>query len=304
VKGGARLEAERRDLSPETEGHQALRIDALGPGQSVELKSYFDTLEGMSFVRLRGRYRVSFRAKGLAGSRTLHVHVVRLVSGKLDYLERDFQLTSSWANYNAEFTANEGAGPIGPVEAGFSVAGGSMLLDDVDLEQTGGDATNRTAFRDEVVQTLRELRPGVLRLMSSHAELGSTVDNLLAPPMARQRPGFSTWLSTMEDIPVGIPEFLELCQEVGAEPWIVTPTATSKEGRQPQEGRCEPLPDGESRGPRPSGRSTLSWAMRLGMESFKARRWKIRPRTGGGPIWCLLLCAQRLEPAHGNSTWW
>jgi hypothetical protein len=34
----------------------------------------------------------------------------------------------------------------------------------------------------------------------------------------------------MEDIPVGIPEFLELCQEVGAEPWIVAPTAISKEG--------------------------------------------------------------------------
>jgi hypothetical protein len=31
----------------------------------------------------------------------------------------------------------------------------------------------------------------------------------------------------MEDIPVGIPEFLELCQEVGAEPWIVAPTAMS-----------------------------------------------------------------------------
>jgi hypothetical protein len=113
------------------------------------------------------------------------------------------------------------------VEAGFSVAGGSLLLDDVDLEQTGGDATNRTAFRDEVLQTLRELRPGVLRLMSSHAQLGSTVDNLLAAPMARQRPGFSTWQTTIEDIPIGIPEFLELCREVGAEPWIVAPTAMS-----------------------------------------------------------------------------
>jgi hypothetical protein len=230
LKGGAQLEAERRDLSSGTQGRQALRIEAANPGQSVDLKSYFDTMEGFTFVRLRGRFRLSFKAKGLTGTRTLHVHVARLVAGKLDYLERDFQLTSSWADYAAEFTAYEAAGPNGPVEAGFSVAGGSMLLDDVDLEQTGGDATNRTAFRDEVVQTLRELRPGVLRLMSSHAQLGSTVDNLLSPPMARQRSGFSTWLTTMEDIPVGIPEFLELCQEVGAEPWIVMPTATSREG--------------------------------------------------------------------------
>jgi len=31
----------------------------------------------------------------------------------------------------------------------------------------------------------------------------------------------------MEDVPIGIPEFLELCREVGAEPWIVAPTAMS-----------------------------------------------------------------------------
>jgi len=230
LKGGARIEAERKDLSRETAGRQALRIEAAGPGQSVDLKSYFDTTEGFTFVRLRGRYRLSFMAKGLSGAKTLHVHVKRIVNGKLDYLKQDFQLGSGWADYRAEFTANEGSGPIGPVEAGFTVAGGSLLLDDVDLEQIDGDKTNRTAFRDEVVQTLRELRPGVLRLMSSHAQLGSTVDNLLAPPMARLRPGYSTWLTAMEDIPVGIPEFLELCDEVGAEPWIVVPTATSKEG--------------------------------------------------------------------------
>ena len=227
VQGGARLDAERRDLSPETAGRQTLRIEAAGPGQSVELKSYFDTLEGFTFVRLRGRYRFSFRAKGLSGERTVHVHVKQIINGRADYLEQDFLLTPAWADYTAEFNANEGAGPAGPVEAGFGVAGGSLLLDDVGLEQIGGDPANGTAFRDEVVQTLRELRPGVLRLMSSHAQLGSTVDNLLAPPFARQRPGFSTWQTAMEDIPVGIPEFLELCREVGAEPWIVAPTAMS-----------------------------------------------------------------------------
>jgi hypothetical protein len=102
-------------------------------------------------------------------------------------------------------------------------------LDDVDLEQTSGKPSNGTAFRDEVVDALKEVHPGVIRLMSSHSELGSTIDNLLKLPMARQRSGFSTWSSSMEDIPVGIPEFLELCSEVGAEPWIVAPTAMSRD---------------------------------------------------------------------------
>jgi hypothetical protein len=227
LHGGAHLEAERKDLSPQTTGRQALRIEAAGAGQSVDLKSYFDSTDGYTFVRLHGHFRLSFRAKSLIGAKTFHAQVRRVINGKADYLEQDFQLTSTWADYHADFSANEAPLPTGPVETGFSFEGGSMLLDDVDLEQTGGDPTNQTAFRDEVLQTLRQLHPGVLRLMSSHAQLGSTVDNLLAPPLARQRSGFSTWMNTMEDIPVGIPEFLELCREVGAEPWIVVPTAMS-----------------------------------------------------------------------------
>jgi hypothetical protein len=227
LKGGARLAAERADLSPETQGRQALRIEAANQGQSAELNSYFDSTEGFTFVRLRGRYRLSFRAKALAGNRVLRVHVARNAAGMHDYLEQDVRLTQQWADYHADFEASEDAGPAGTVEAGFTVTGASLLLDDVDLEQINGDPANRTTFRDEVVKTLKELRPGVLRLMSSHAGLGSTVDNLLAPPLARQRPGYSAWSTAMEDIPVGIPEFLELCQEVGAEPWIVAPTAMS-----------------------------------------------------------------------------
>jgi hypothetical protein len=239
--------------------------------------------------------------------------VKRIVNGKADYLEEDFQLTPSWADYYAEFTANESAGPVGPVEAGFSVAGGSLLLDDVDLEQTGGDATNRTAFRDEVVQTLKELRPGVLRLMSSHAYLGSTVDNLLAAPLARQRPGFSTWQTTMEDIPIGIPEFLELCREVGAEPWIVAPTAMSGDearmlaeylsGDAATAGGAMRAAEGQ-REPWTRVFKTIHIATKPGMESFKASRWMNLRLTGGGQTGYSACCAGRRAPMPRSSTWW
>ena len=62
-----------------------------------------------------------------------------------------------------------------------------------------------------MVDTLKELRPGVLRLMESDAGLGSTVDNLLSPPAERERAGYRTWFKAADDIPMGIPEFLELC---------------------------------------------------------------------------------------------
>ncbi len=235
LTGGARIEAERKDLSPSTPGRQALRIEAAGEGQSAQIKSYFDSTQGLAFVRLRGRFRLSFRAKGLSGDQTVRLHVARIVNGESTYLDRDIRLKPTWANYDEEFTVNEVAAPAdspklaGPVEASFNVKGSSLLLDDVDLERIDGNATNRTAFRDEIVQTLKTLQPGVLRLMSSETGLGSTVDNLLVPSLARQRSGYSAWSSKEEDISVGIPEFLELCRAVGAEPWIVAPTAMGKD---------------------------------------------------------------------------
>jgi len=225
VKGGARMIAERNDLSPETQGHQALRMEASGPGQSAEIKSYFDSAGDMSFLRMKGRFRLSFRAKALTGSRMLHVSLSR---NNPAWVNQDMQLSPAWADYHVDFTANDSPGAIGTIGMGLYVAGGSVLLDDVAI-QAIGDPANKTAFRDEVVDTLKELRPGVLRMMQSHAGLGSTVDNLLAPPLARVRPGYSFWQSTMEDVPYGIPELLDLCQAVGAEPWIVAPTAMSRE---------------------------------------------------------------------------
>ena len=229
VHGGAYVEAERKDLSPLTAGRQALRIEAGGAGQSAEIKSYFDSTEGRSFLRLKGAYRLSFRAKSLGGAQRIHVSVKRIANPARVYLDRDIPLTRAWGDYEADFNADEVIAIPAPVEVSFSVNNEALLLDDVDVEQTSGNRSNRTAFRDEVVDTLRDLHPGVIRLMSSHAQLGSTVDNLLKVPMARQRSGFSTWASSMEDIPVGIPEFLELCSEVGAEPWIVAPTAMTRE---------------------------------------------------------------------------
>lgn len=231
LQGGARLELERNDLPPGLPVRQALKIDAEGAGQSAVLKAYFDSMAGRSFVHLRGRYRLSFRAKfvgsSATGAGTIHVHVARLAPGLRRYLDTDVHLTPVWAQYSEEFTANETAIPAAAVETGFDVTGGSVLLSDVSLEQVGGDAANHTAFRDEVVEPLKELHPGVLRLMESDAGLGSTVENLLSSRAARERSGYRTWLKVSDDVPVGIPEFLELCLETGAEPWIVAPTAMS-----------------------------------------------------------------------------
>lgn len=225
VTGGAQLLAEREDLPPGAPGQQALRMDAAAPGRTAQVNSYFDSTAGMTFVHLRGRYQLSFRARALRGSAVLHVHVGRTLAGVKRYLDKDVRLTHAWASYREDFSVNEVHVPPAAVEVGFSITGGSVLLDDAALEKTDGDPTNHTVFRDQVVETLRRLHPGVLRMMASDAGIGSTIGNLLAPPLARQRPGYRAWYDKVEDVPIGIPEFLELCREVGAEPWIVVPTA-------------------------------------------------------------------------------
>jgi hypothetical protein len=227
MHGGARLEIVRDDPPPGGPVRQALKIDAAGAGQSADLNAYFDSTDGMTFVHLRGRYRLSFRAKAVSGTSAIHVHIGRLIAGQRRYLDVDVPLARAWAQYNEEFTANEMALPAAAVETGFTVSGGSVLLSDVALEQVGGDPANHTAFRDEVVETLKELHPGVLRLMESDAGLGSTVENLLAAPAARERSGYQAWFKPSDHVAVGVPEFLELCGETGAEPWIVAPTAMS-----------------------------------------------------------------------------
>ncbi len=234
VTGGGALATEQKDLSPHSPGRQALQIEAAGAGQSASVASFFDTTAGRSFVQLRGRYTVSFRAKGLKGDRLLNVKVERLATshGNHTFLSKSIKLSPTWQDYSLSFAAEESGAEIGPADLTFTFSNTSALLDDVALMAAAGPG-NSTAFRDEVVQTLRDLKPGVLRYMDNGTDFGSSLDNMLAVPFARTRAGFSTQQTVQEDIPIGLHEFLELAQAIGAEPWFSMPAATS-----PREAAC------------------------------------------------------------------
>ncbi len=228
VTGGAALATERKDLSSHSPGKQALRIEAGGAGQTASVASFFDTTAGRSFVQLQGRYTVSFRAKGLEGARMLTFKVERLAtsSGNHSFLSKSIKLDPTWQDYSFSFFAAENGSAIGPADLTFTFSETSALLDDVALVASAGPG-NSTAFRDEVVQTLRDLKPGVLRYMDNGTDFGSSLDNMLAAPFARLRAGYSTQQTIQEDIPIGLHEFLQLAQAVGAEPWFSMPAAIS-----------------------------------------------------------------------------
>ncbi len=97
-------------------------------------------------------------------------------------------------------------------------------MDDVTLYRSG-DA-NPTVFTDTFVNRLKELNPGILRDWDNH-QFGNTLDNELAVPWARKTTGFRPDERVAIEYAYSLHEFLELCQEVGAEPWHVIPPTSS-----------------------------------------------------------------------------
>lgn len=226
VAGGATVTPEQGDLPPNTPGRQAARISALSPLMEVRIASLFDTLPGQSFVRLNGRYRLSFRAKGLAGLNILNLSVARFHDQSASfYLDESRSLLPVWQDFEYLFNVAEAGAITGPVRLLFRVEASELLLDDVVLEQIDGDPANYTAFTDPMVKAIEELKPGILRFWAD--QLGESLDNQIAPPLARQRAGYSAWLKDRDEINYGIHEFLELCERTGADPWIVVPLVYS-----------------------------------------------------------------------------
>jgi len=232
TQGAAVLTTEFNDLSPHTVGKQAVRMHAEA-GAYATLAAYFDSWEGRSFLRMHGRYRLSFRAKAINGS-TVHVELDRLSQPETKFMAEDVALQPRWQDMHIDFEAKDAAmysvsdpAAIGAVRLSFTATGATLLLDDVSLEAIDGDATNTTVFRDEVVDALRAYHPGVLRFMESDTGLGNTVENLIAPVGARVRAGYQPSSVEQMDVGYGLPEFLTLCEAVHADPWIVVPAAVS-----------------------------------------------------------------------------
>jgi hypothetical protein len=227
VSPGAMLSTEFSDLAPNSPGKQVLKIAASSSGQSAEIASYFSHDFDHPFVLLNGVYRLRFRAKGLGGNNHIAVSLERLSNPKRGFLDETVRLSNKWRDYSYDFSASENGNPNGRIALKFKVSEASVLLDDVSLTPVVASSANpTTAFRDEVVSALVELRPGVLR-WSDGANTGNSIDNVIASPFARMMAGASTEHAEPEDFALGLHEFLQLCQAVGAEPYYTMPPGMS-----------------------------------------------------------------------------
>jgi alpha-L-arabinofuranosidase len=221
--GGAAIATEFTDLPPGTDGRQCIRLSAGATGQFAGINSAFGTFGGSNFIVMNGTYRITFKAKSLGGSNNVQVSVGR---GNSMFTNRSVPLSSSWATYTLDFSAAEPTNVSAAfVVLAFNVSGSSVLLDDVSLEQTNGDPTNTTAFRDPVVAALRSFNPGGLR---AHVlDLGDSLDDLVGSPFAHRRNEYNVYANNKGTVPYGWHEFLGLCEALGAEPYLSIPIVFS-----------------------------------------------------------------------------
>jgi hypothetical protein len=227
------------DLPSGTAGTQSLVLTAPSAGDSATITYYFDSTSGHTFLQLNGSYNLSFKAKttNSSGSGSLYVLLKRFASQTPNaYVEATVPLTNQWQTFNFPFTASENGTAVGTAELVFSTSSpnnslgaNQVYLDDSSLVQQNTDPTNTTVFRDPVVNTLKQLNPGVIRFWFN--QLGETLDNLLTPQLGRQRSNYE--YVDINYISYGLGEFLQLCQTVGSgtsspiEPWIVLPITLS-----------------------------------------------------------------------------
>lgn len=221
--GGGTVTSEITDLPPATAGQQCARLDAAASGQQAGVTGYFDTSSG--FIRLNGQFRVAFKAKGVGGANRVFVSVRR---GSLAaYLSQTVQLTSDWADYSLPFAVSEAVTTSGSITVGLSATGQSaVLIDDVSLRQTDSSVMNPTEFRDDVVDALAGLKPGILRYMNWQ-QIGDSLANALSPTFARKRSGYSVYATSENNMMPGLHEFLVLCEHLGANPWYSMPVPFS-----------------------------------------------------------------------------
>lgn len=227
ASGGGTVTTESKDLSPTTPGVQAVRLSASGQGQSATLTEFFDSTPVRSYLRLQGEYTLRFKAKGAGGNHQLSVRLLRQSTGSNQaFFSKVVSADGCWRDYSYNFETNEAPNAFGTIALSFSVSRGEVLVDDVSLVAS---EANGTAFRTEVVAALQRLRPGVLRYMDSGLNFGSSIYNMLAVEGARKRTGYNKWGLEGNDIPIGLDDFLVLCEKLGTEPWYAMQMGMSED---------------------------------------------------------------------------
>lgn len=136
----------------------------------------------------------------------------------------EFTPSDKWEHKEFSFTVSgqeDRAEPIGEL----LVRGGAVLVDNIEYMMTGDE--NPTAFHDDFIEAMKMINPGVLRGQLTMGGFSPT--NRIANPLSWLRGEFHKTYPLGPGIlnneypgmvSEGYQDFMEMCEEVGAEPWL------------------------------------------------------------------------------------
>ena len=215
-------------MRPGSPGRQGLRLTPAPGGWqasfAVPMDSYgrdADRTAG-KLLHVQGNWHFEIWAKGTAANQSLRVRFLRV--NENTFLDETIPLNLGWQKIERNFFVDAGKDAANPNAANplffdLWAIGGNVIVDDVELRRS--DYNNPTVFTDNYVNMLQQLRPGILRNWGD--QLGSSLDNQLATPFARQTTAYSPRHRAPIQFHYSLHEFLVLSQRVGAEPWYVIP---------------------------------------------------------------------------------
>ncbi len=211
------------DVASESFGHAALNLKG-----SEQKAHYRFSTHYQRYGETNGLWNVRFRAKAKTGSPKLTVSTYRYGE------KRELRPHPEWRQHALKIRVHQVPEPENAKESPhllftFEAEDGDILLDDVEIWMEGD--TNPTAFRDDCVEMLRAFRPGCLRNLQMG---GSTLDNILAPPLKRH--AFSSQRSSKvgptarhSRHPYSLHEMYVLCEHIGCDPWYCLPGTFSQD---------------------------------------------------------------------------
>lgn len=205
---------------PGSPGRSALHM-TVRPDDRTEIYSFLDSSGAPAgrLMAVNGKWHFSLWLKALAGAPDVRFSLKR---GTTRLFEQTVRPGSGWQQYDVDFTGDEmpatGANDALQLTLSVGGVGAAVAVDDLAL----GPVTSG-AFRPEVVTMLQRLRPGYLR--DWQGQLGDTIENRLASPWQRQSSRYH-W-SEDGNFLFGLDEFVELCAQVGAMPWVIIPSTVT-----------------------------------------------------------------------------
>ncbi len=194
------------------EGHNGERVSVGTWLLSAEKPDWPRFTEGKTFT-----LKLWLKQSGMATG-NVDVQIASMASAS-------FIVTNEWKEYSTDFIGTPPKGLAERFDIGISEPG-TLLIDNITIIEKNGPPPY--GFYPQVVDTLKRFNPSTLRLwvLQENRGFGKSLDDALGNPVFSNLT-FKETFGAGTTTPVGLHQQLELCAQVGTDPWIVTSTMFS-----------------------------------------------------------------------------